>query len=250
MKHRNKYHPKIVIIIPAYNESRSLPKLLQSILKHKNIHTCLVIDDGSSDGTADIAKLSGATVLKLPVNMGSGCALYKGIEYAHKIHADIVVALDADGQHDPKYIPLLLKHIQSDKDYIIASRYIKPTNYSTQKNRVIATKIIYLLFNKLLHITVHDPTSGYRAFGSKVLKELSSKNKLYFPEPEIILTLSFKGYNIHEVSVPMSPRQYGASTITLTKGIVLLLYIIIKILYFSITTHCKLYMSKLSQLLK
>ena len=107
------------IIIAAYNESKNFGKVLTELKKeHKNI---IVVDDGSKDNTFSIAKKSGATVLKHVVNLGKGAAMKTGCDYAVKFGADILVLMDADGQHEPKEVPNLLNKLK-DTDIIFGYR--------------------------------------------------------------------------------------------------------------------------------
>jgi glycosyltransferase involved in cell wall biosynthesis len=136
---------KKIIIVPAYNEERSIGTLIEQVVKNHLVSLCVVVDDASTDRTADIAQKSGATVLRRSKRSGTGSAIKFGLQYAVENKADIVILMDADGQHDPKYINTLIKEIHSTKELVIGSRYIQPTTTSTSLFRQIGTKIISFL---------------------------------------------------------------------------------------------------------
>lgn len=227
----------VIVIVPAYNESRSIQRIVKSIVSQKIVSSCLIIDDGSTDTTAVLAKRSGAVVISLAKNRGSGFAIQIGLKYAIEKMADAVIVMDADGQHDPRDIPILLNKLSQKNAYIIASRYVLPTTSVTQKIRIIATKLIAHLFWYLLNIKVSDPTSGYRAMNAKAIRILTRNYPSIFPEPEILIMLHAEKISFLEVSVQMYPRAYGSSTITPFKGIYLTVFICLKIIQFFLTTR-------------
>ncbi|MFX1474327.1 MAG: glycosyltransferase family 2 protein, partial [Promethearchaeota archaeon] len=113
---------KICCIIPAYQESQAIAQVVQTTRKY--IDCVFVVDDGSTDGTGDIAERSGAVVLRHPRNLGKGAALRTGFQKALQADCGIIITLDGDGQHDPNLIPRFLTKIKTDKaDVVVGSRY-------------------------------------------------------------------------------------------------------------------------------
>ncbi|MCH8329469.1 MAG: glycosyltransferase family 2 protein, partial [Nanoarchaeota archaeon] len=157
---------KIFAIIPAYNEEKRINKVIKETKKY--VDNVIVVDDGSKDKTKDIAKKGKAVVLRHLVNLGKGAALKTGCDYAVKNKADIIIAIDADAQHDPNEIPKFLENI---KKYDVVLAYRKPN-----KNMPFVLKFGNLFLNKtisfLYGIKIKDSQCGYRAFTAKAYKKL------------------------------------------------------------------------------
>jgi glycosyltransferase involved in cell wall biosynthesis len=119
---------RAVLIIPAYNEAETLRDVLARVVEAESGCEVVVVDDGSRDGTGDIAARAGVTVLRHPFNLGYGAALQTGYKYALERNAALVVQMDADGQHDPAQIRELAAGIRSgDYDLVVGSRFIETT---------------------------------------------------------------------------------------------------------------------------
>ena len=160
---------RIFAVIPAYNEASRIADVVRDALKH--VEQVIVVDDGSSDGTARIAKDAGAHVLVHPDNSGAGAATMTGIEAARRLGAEVLVTLDADGQHDANEIPVLLAPILEGKaDIVFANRF-------GSKNHI---PFIRRVFNGIGNIVtllatgmwVRDSQCGFKVFGPKALKEV------------------------------------------------------------------------------
>ncbi len=154
---------RIITIIPAYNEENTIGKVIKGV---KNYSDVLVVNDGSTDHTSSLASNEGVKVLNHTKNMGKGAALKTGLKYAIKEDYDRIVLLDGDGQHDPTYIPLLLKGMEN-ADVIIGSRFIgvNPENMPIQRrlSNGITTRIIRFVTG--YHIT--DSQCGFRVISKK-----------------------------------------------------------------------------------
>ncbi|NIQ00035.1 MAG: glycosyltransferase, partial [Nitrospinaceae bacterium] len=151
------------IIIPAYNEEKNIGKVLDSLHQWVPGIPILVINDGSSDQTRDIGRDHGAEVITLPFNSGYGVALQTGFLYAVKNEFSPVIQMDADGQHDPRYICDLLREVQRDEvDVAIGSRFLGGRKYQTS----LARQAGMYLFGKIASLfckqKVSDPTSGFQ----------------------------------------------------------------------------------------
>jgi glycosyltransferase involved in cell wall biosynthesis len=224
----------IIAIIPAFNEERSVGLVVRRVLKQKAVSQCVVIDDGSTDDTAALARQAGAIVLKNIGNLGAGRSGQKGLVFALKNGADAMVIMDADGQHNPEDIPRLTRDAQV-WDLIIGSRYIRPTPSTTTPVRQLGTMLISTVLRLLYGVRVYDPTSGYRVISKRAAQSLLGRYPVEFPEPETIILLMQYEYSLHEVAVVMRPRMYGRSSITLWKGCYLLLHFIVNALGYRLT---------------
>lgn len=209
-------NPKILFIIPAYNEEKSLPKLVESI---KNLYPqagILIVNDGSGDQTALIAKSTAATLINLPFNLGIGGAIQTGFRYAVEEGFDIAVQIDGDGQHDPKYISHILKPVIEDNvDLCIGSRFLESgkVGFKSTLTRRLGIQFFSWLLGLLLKVKVTDPTSGFRVYGPRIVKKFSENYPIDFPEPEAIALARIWNMKISEVPVRMRARIGGISSI-------------------------------------
>ena len=193
--------PKIIAVIPAYNEEKTIATVIIETEKHVN--KIIVVDDGSTDHTAEIAQRMGAIVIQHPQNMGKGAALKTGFKEALKHNPDIVVTLDADLQHNPSEIPKLVKPIIEGKaDLVIGSRYVNGAETNIPCYRKIGLKIIHALSSKTVTKTIKDTQSGFRAFKAQVLNILTQYEARGYGVETEQLTLAVKyGLKIAEIPV-------------------------------------------------
>jgi glycosyltransferase involved in cell wall biosynthesis len=210
--------PKILVIIPAFNEQASIEKTIKDVLIHKqqypNLHIC-VINDGSVDETASIVKRMGVTLIDLPFNLGIGGAVQTGYKYGALHNYDLAIQFDADGQHKGEELHKIIQPVlDGECDMAIGSRFLQKTSYKGTIQRRIG---IYF-FEKLLHLLtktkITDPTSGFRCINRKILSLFATNYPKDYPEPEVIVMLRKKGFTIKEVSVEMNERNEGQSSIT------------------------------------
>ncbi len=191
---------KVLIIIPAFNEEKSLGKLLKSISSIVPRKDVLVVDDGSQDKTAIIAKRAGCRVLSQKTNQGKGLALRAGFAFALKSGYDAVITMDADGQHDPSEIPKFLKSFKkSGADFIIGTR---EQNLSEMPFlRFLVNKTTSLVTSILAGVRIHDSQSGYRLIRSILIKKINLKTERFQMETEIIIKAAMKKFSIIEVPI-------------------------------------------------
>ena len=216
------YSP-ICIIIPAYNEEKSILSVISAIKKLEKKFQIVVVNDGSTDNTKGVLENHGIDVLDLRSNLGYVGAIQAGLKFAKKNKFNIVVQMDADGQHNPKYIPKLLDNLKG-ADMVLGSRYIKPTKYKTPFVRLIVIKAFSQLIYWIYKVRIHDPNSGYQVFGKKVIDFFTNNHIQDFAEPPRVIALLLKnGYKIREVSVVMKRRIYGKSHITWPYGVYLMI---------------------------
>lgn len=202
-----------LLIMPAYNEENNIGATLDDIKKAKLIFDCLIIDDGSSDSTSDLAKKHGCIVLRHPFNMGYGSALYTGFKYAHRKGYKQVVIMDADGQHKPKCIAnLVQRQEETNADVVIGSRFLATQNYKFSHMKNLARLFLILLIYLFSGKKFSDPTSGFQLLRRRAFEFLA---KIDFPEDypdaDIIILIILNGFKVEEVAVEMEYRRYGAS---------------------------------------
>jgi glycosyltransferase involved in cell wall biosynthesis len=205
---------RICIVMPAFNEAASIGSVIERIRQHVPSADVVVVNDGSTDQTRQQAAARGATVLTLPFNLGIGGAVQTGLKYVYRQRYDIAVEVDADGQHDPVYIPQLIeKIVERGADMAIGSRFIEATAYQSSWLRLAGIRIFSRLIKLVTGVRIFDSTSGYRAYGRDALAFLSRRYPTDFPEPESIVMLLNAGFTVREVPMLMNERQTGQSVL-------------------------------------
>ena len=199
---------KIFCIIPAYNEEKTISKVIKEVKNY--IENIIIVDDGSSDNTHELAKKENVTVLKHIINRGQGASLQTGNDYALINNADIIVHFDADGQFSPKEIKDIINPlIRRDADIVFGSRFLgKKSNMPKFKKYLIIP--LAHLFNKIIiGKTLSDPQSGFRALSKKAAKKIKIENDGMAHCSEIIHK-SFKNkLNIKEVPITVFYNEFG-----------------------------------------
>jgi glycosyltransferase involved in cell wall biosynthesis len=196
-----------LLVIPALNEARSIAQVIRGVRDSGAEVDVLVIDDGSRDDTARIARESGAAVVSHPFNLGYGAALQTGYKYAVRAGYGTVVQMDADGQHDPADIPRLLAPVcGGEADLVIGSRFVQASDYDMGSVRSAARQFFTFLLVLLGGPRVADPTSGLQALSRPVFRFCCSDfYPTDFPDIDVLLLLHRQGFRIHEVPVRMRP---------------------------------------------
>jgi glycosyltransferase involved in cell wall biosynthesis len=196
------YLDKICILIPAYNAQETLGSVLKKIGPLKG--DIMVVDDGSSDETKRAALENGAKLLEHPFNLGKGAALRTGFQYALQKDYQVIITLDADGQHDPAEIPSLLKIFRSVKpDILIASRaaeFGKMTFLRRFWNR-LGVKAV----SRLCHSDITDSQSGFRLIRTDVLKKVDFSTSRFETELELLIKACKRGFSV--LSVPINTQE-------------------------------------------
>jgi|Deesub1362A_J573_1020465.scaffolds.fasta_scaffold02381_4 glycosyltransferase involved in cell wall biosynthesis len=200
---------KVCAVIPAYNEEKTIGKVVEGVRKY--VDRVLVVDDGSNDNTAEVAKQHGAHVLKHIINIGVGAAQRTGYSAALLEGYDYIVQIDADGQHKPEYIPLLLETaVKSNADIVIGSRFLNESHKSFSFTRRAGISFFSKTVSIFGRVDITDVTSGFRVYSSEALKKLEripDKNWAV----EQTLEAAVKKLKIIEVSVEMETRKTGES---------------------------------------
>ena len=215
-----------IVIIPAFNEEKNLPNVLSELKEYDPSLSIVVVDDGSTDRTAQVARKLHVNVLELPFNLGIGGAVQTGLKYACKNGFEIAIQVDADGQHIASEIEKLLGALQEGYDVVIGSRFIEESNYHSSLMRNVGIKIIALVNSFILGKKITDNTSGFRAFNRRAISFLSRHYPVDYPEPETIIILGRSGFRMKEVPVKMRQRLSGESSI----GTIASIYFMIKVL--------------------
>jgi glycosyltransferase involved in cell wall biosynthesis len=189
---------KACILIPGYNESKKIGQVVANA--RKVINDVVVVDDGSKDNTAQLAKDAGATVIKHEINRGKGAALKTGFNYAIENGYDAVITMDSDGQHDPDDIPNFLNAFEMLKSGIIIGS--RMSDISTMPAvRKFTNKLTSFLSSMVAHQKIDDSQSGFRLITSDVLKAVKLETDRFETESEILIKASKAGFRI--ISVPI-----------------------------------------------
>jgi glycosyltransferase involved in cell wall biosynthesis len=203
-----------LVLLPAFNEAARIGRVLAGIRAAAPEATVLVVDDGSSDDTAGVARAAGARVVRLPFNLGAGVAAQTGYKFAVREGYDCVVHLDSDGQHEPADIPALLGVIaRREADVAIGSRFLDGrAHYRAGALRRAGMGVFGLLAWVLTGVRFSDVTSGFRAFGHDVVRFVATE---WYPtdyaDADVLITLRRAGFRLKEVPVRMYPRLGGRS---------------------------------------
>jgi len=208
-------NPKILIIIPAFNEAGAIARLLEEIQTAFPQADRVVINDGSHDLTEENALKTKTFVATLPFNLGIGGAVQTGFQIAHDENYDVAIQVDGDGQHDPVYIRDLVKPILEGKlDLCVGSRFLgNLPGYQSTLARRTGIRFFCRLLELLTGLYLTDPTSGFRATSKKLIKVFADFYPVDFPEPEAIKIAKRHGAKIGEIPVQMRERQGGRSSI-------------------------------------
>jgi glycosyltransferase involved in cell wall biosynthesis len=207
--------PRIVAIIPAFNEEKNVSDVIEGLKRLGPHVTPLVIDDGSSDRTAEVARRAGAEVISLLQNLGIGGAVQTGYLYALERNFDIAVQVDADGQHKPAELTKIIEPLlRGEADLVLGSRFVERTSYVSGTTRRFGIRILAAFVSALNHQRLYDVTSGFRAVGRDGIKLFAVDYATDYPEVDSLVLFKKKGLRIVEVPVEMEPRQEGSSSIT------------------------------------
>ena len=207
---------KSVVIIPAFNEEGSIKKVIDDVRSKCPGIDIAVINDGSSDRTAEICRACDCPVLDLPVNLGLSGAFQTGIRYAYENGYDAAVQIDGDGQHEPSYVPGMLEMIENESaDVVIGSRFVSEKKPMTA--RMIGSRLLSFAVKATTKAVLTDPTSGMRAYNRKMLSVIS-ENINFGPEPDTMAFLIREGAVIKEIQVKMYERETGVSYLTPLKS--------------------------------
>lgn len=203
---------RIIAVMPAHNEEKTIASVIKEIEKYREIEKILVVDDGSNDSTAKIAHALGADVVRHVINMGYGGSQRTGQNVAIIECFDYVIQIDADGQHDPKYIPKFIDAIKKhpEVDLIIGSRFLNESHKEFSLVRQSGIKFFSAIVGIFGKVNVTDVTSGFKVYKVESLKRLSRTSDKH-PAVEQVLEMARKKMKIMEISIEMPVRKKGRS---------------------------------------
>ncbi len=211
---------KCLLIIPAYNEAENLVNLVKEIKEKAPSFDYVIINDGSTDDTAEISRENGLNTVNLMNNLGIGGAVQTGYMYALMNGYDIAVQIDGDGQHDPAYLDRLIEPILAGRaDFTIGTRFIHGKGFQSSGLRRVGINWLNRVIRMTAHVRITDATSGFRAASRGVIGIFSGYYPKDYPEPETIVDVCRHNYRIEEVPVEMRERNFGTSSIKLTKSV-------------------------------
>jgi glycosyltransferase involved in cell wall biosynthesis len=211
--------PRILVILPAYQEERSIGGLVRS-LRERFPYDVLVVNDGSTDRTADTAREAGAIVLDLPCNLGIGGAVQTAFRYAGDRGYDAVVRIDGDGQHEVEDVSTVLEPILAGRaDAAIGSRFLGEAGYRGSIPRIFGIRFFRLLVNLTTGYRVTDPTSGFFAINRPLIEFYSHHYPSDYPEVDAYILMHHLKSRAVEVPVRMYERAEGKSSITTYRAV-------------------------------
>jgi glycosyltransferase involved in cell wall biosynthesis len=218
----------LLILIPAFNEAGAIAGVIREVREILPHVPVLVVDDCSMDETVTLAGSAGAEVLRLPYHLGLGGCVQAGYKLAFQLGYDYVIRVDGDGQHDPRYIPDLLKVLQNTGCHmVIGSRFYQANGAHTNAVRAIGIWVFRLLLRPILGHPVRDPTSGFVGVNREALQVFSRSFPLEYPEIEALVVLQRKRFRFQEVPCQMRPRKTGRSTITAVKSLYYIIHVLL-----------------------
>ncbi|MCG2828384.1 glycosyltransferase family 2 protein [Methanothermobacter sp. K4] len=213
---------RIAAVIPAFNEEVAIGSV--ALLTGEHVDEVIVVDDGSSDRTAHVAEMAGARVIRHHKNMGKGAALKTGFEAAD---ADIVVTLDADGQHNPSEIPKLVEPIlRGEADVVNGSRYLHGRDENTPRYRRVGQRILDRATNIATGLDITDTQSGFRAFSAESIPHFKFRDPGFVVESEMLSDAAEAGLRIVEVEVGVRYDVDGSTRNPISHGVSVFLRII------------------------
>ncbi len=205
--------PRLLIITPAWNESETIAGVVAEVLRSRPDAVMLVVDDGSEDDTAELARGAGALVASLPVNLGVGGAVGTGYRFASRCRAQRVVVLDADGQHPPAGIDALLAALDDGADLAVGDRFHDGT-YDVHGARRLAVRLLAKQVSAAVGSPINDVTSGFRAAGPQAIALFANDFPTQYLGDTIEATMiaARSGLDVRGVAVTMRTRQGGEAS--------------------------------------
>ena len=216
--------PRVLAVVPAFNEEASVARTIEELREAHPDLDILVVDDGSGDRTAAIARRAGALVCQLPYNLGVGGAMRAGYRYALRHRYDAAVQVDADGQHDPTYLKLLIDGLETH-DIVVGARFAGEGEYRARGPRRWAMRLLAFTLSRLAHNKMTDVTSGFRAANRRAIRVFADHYPAeYLGDTVESLVIAIRaGCTVTQVPVHMRVRAGGQASQTPLKASVYLL---------------------------
>lgn len=206
---------RVLIVMPAWNEEATVAATVADVKSHHPAWDILVVDDGSSDQTAEQAAAAGAMVCRLPFNLGVGGAMRAGYRYALRNDYDVAAQVDADGQHDPAFLPQLIARLD-DADIVIGARFAGEGDYKVGLMRGMAMKLLAGTLSRLAKTELTDVTSGFRVANHRAMKVFAAHYPAeYLGDTVESLVIALRtGCTVRQEPVAMRPRAGGTASQT------------------------------------
>jgi hypothetical protein len=225
---------KRLAIVPAYNEQGSIAATVHDIRTHAPTFDVLVIDDGSTDRTASLARQAGARVVRHPFNLGIGGAVQSGYQFALEHDYDLAVQVDGDGQHDARYIEDLLRHLRATPhiNLVTGSRFLGEAleGYRSSASRRLGIRVFARILSAITGRRVTDPTSGFRMTDRQGIGLFARDYPHDYPEVEAVLLVHAHRLEADEVAVRMRPRVAGVSSINASRSVLYMVKVLLALL--------------------
>ena len=201
---------RILVVVPALNEQASVGDVVLRVRAVLPAADVLVVDDGSSDSTAKVARAAGALVACLPYNLGVGGAMRTGFRFAERHDYDVVVQIDADGQHDPVFLPAVLAAL-GDAEVVIGARFAGVGDYAVRGPRSWAMKVLSRAVGRIVGATLTDVTSGFRAADRRAIRVFARHYPAEYlgDTVESLVIAHRSGLRVTQVPVAMRARVHG-----------------------------------------
>lgn len=208
-----RHDQRILVVIPAWNEARVIADTVAEVRQAQPHVDILVVDDGSGDGTADVATAAGALVARLPYNLGVGGAMRTGYRYAMRRGYDVVVQIDADGQHDPRYLTDLVAGLEQS-DVVVGARFAGEGDYHARGPRRWAMWLLARVLTRLAGVRLTDVTSGFRAADRRAVAVFADHYPAeYLGDTVESLVIALRvGCRVTQIPVHMRPRTIGQAS--------------------------------------
>lgn len=243
-KEKNLKNPKILLIIPAYNEEQNILNTYNTIINFnkKSIvkYDLIVINDGSKDNTGKICEENKIPTINLIQNLGIGGAVQTGYKYAYENKYDIAIQYDGDGQHDVNCVKDIINPIIEGKaDFVIGSRFVTgaKSEFKSTASRRIGINIISILMKIITKIKIYDTTSGFRAVNGDIIALFAKSYPTEYPEPITTTELLTKNYVVSEIGVKMQERTGGKSSIGSWKNVYYMINVSLSIIIEGLRRH-------------
>jgi glycosyltransferase involved in cell wall biosynthesis len=216
----------VLAVVPAYNEAEAIGDVVRELRARGDVDV-LVVDDGSEDGTAEVARAAGARVVVLPFNLGIGGAVQTGFLFARERAYDAAVQVDGDGQHPAREIDRLLAPlVRGEADVVIGSRFGADAGFRSPPLRRVGMRVFSAIVSAVTGRSLHDTTSGFRATGRRAIEFLAEHYPADYPEVEALVLLCRADFRVVETPCSFRGREIGRSSITAGRSV----YYAIKVL--------------------